>query len=143
MDSTKPAPPTLLRGALGKSVGFVLEECFPKLASVRAASGLEILRVESPGSAAPGPPSHSTLAHLQAETLCGSVQPPAASHPEPKRGAARGEDTTVAQAHRSSSASDLKSAVGTAFLPREPHCAPRTGVVARGSGERFRDNLVT
>ncbi|MEJ1277503.1 hypothetical protein NN561_008420 [Cricetulus griseus] len=43
VDSTKPAPPTRLRGALGKSVGFVLEECFRKLASVRAASGVKIL----------------------------------------------------------------------------------------------------
>lgn len=54
VDSTKPAPPTRLRGSPGKSVGFVLEECFLKLASVRAAP--EDPTVETNGSAAPCAP---------------------------------------------------------------------------------------
>lgn len=38
----------------------------------------------------PRPPSHVTLLHTCELRLCGSVKPPAASHPEPRRGAARG-----------------------------------------------------
>lgn len=97
VDSTKPAPPTRLLGAPGKSVGFVLEECFPKLASVWAAP--EDPTVETNGSAAPCHPLPTLPLHTCELRRCGSVQPPAASHPEPRRGAARGEKTLRLHRH--------------------------------------------
>lgn len=73
--------------------------------------------------------------HTCKPSLCGLVQPPASNHPQPKRGATRGEGKTVAQAPRSCSAPDPKSSMRTAFLPGESHFFLRAGVVAKGSEE--------
>lgn len=98
VDSTKPAPPTRLRGALGKSVGFVLEECFPALACVRAASGAEIPQRGATALRLPAPlptlPLHTCQLRPPRLAPASPPRPPGILNPE------EGEDAAVCTSTR-------------------------------------------